>query len=452
MLAFELWREYKLSIAEIYALFPEMEIIYFDEKILLTDKIDEKHLLKISNNLGWTIKIIKIAKQYLSIDSQSLEWELFEFMQDFFQNKKNNYAINIYGKNIINQKELLLNAKKYFKKNDFSTRFINSNFQNVKSYQIIKEKLIDLKTDFNLIFSHENIYFWNAIFVQDIDSYTKRDFWKQRDMQTGMLPPKLAQIMINLGRNWISKIENWKNYEWKNIKYNSPLIKGDRGIYNENISNNNLSTDSQSSWEWQILKSIPFPLFPIYDPFCWLATILLEWILAWNKEIYWSDINPEMIKKSLKNIEFIKNNFKNNLENYEIIEFDAKNISNSPILKKYKISSIITEWYLWEIFWPKNIDFEKVKNVRKNLSEIYQEFFSWLQKIKFNWNIVISFPFWEIKWKYYYFEEIYEIIKKYCLIKELLPKEIKTSKTWSLLYKRQNQSVWREIFSLKIKN
>jgi hypothetical protein len=34
--------------------------------------------------------------------------------------------------------------------------------------------------------------------VQNIDGYSERDYGKNRDMQIGMLPPKLAQIMINI--------------------------------------------------------------------------------------------------------------------------------------------------------------------------------------------------------------------------------------------------------------
>jgi len=35
---------------------------------------------------------------------------------------------------------------------------------------------------------------------------------------------------------------------------------------------------------------------------------------------------------------------------------------------------------------------------------------------------VISFPFWEIRGKYYYFDEIYEVIKKHAKKLSLLPK------------------------------
>ncbi|MGB2111367.1 MAG: hypothetical protein ACPHY8_06160 [Patescibacteria group bacterium] len=53
-------------------------------------------------------------------------------------------------------------------------------------------------TDFNYINTGENIYFGASIWVQDIYAYSKRDYSKDRDMQVGMLPPKLSQMMINL--------------------------------------------------------------------------------------------------------------------------------------------------------------------------------------------------------------------------------------------------------------
>jgi tRNA G10 N-methylase Trm11 len=37
-----------------------------------------------------------------------------------------------------------------------------------------------------------------TIWVQDIESYTERDIDRDRSMTVGMMPPKLAQIMINL--------------------------------------------------------------------------------------------------------------------------------------------------------------------------------------------------------------------------------------------------------------
>ncbi len=397
MFAFELWREYRLSIAELYSLFPKMEVVYSDEKILLVNNLEENELLWIAPKIGWTIKISKIPSTEYKM--QNVE-TIFEYMKDFFQERKTNYAINFYWKVKANQKDFLLKSKKYFAKLWLSTRFVNQDFNNIKSYLVTKEKLINTETDFNVIFTNNEIFIWNTIYVQDIDSYAKRDFGKTRDMQIGMLPPKLAQIMINL--SWV-RIQEWPK--------------------------------------------------AIYDPFCGLWTILLEAIISWDEEVYWSDINDDMVKATNKNIEFIKDIFNNDLKTYEIINLDAKNIANWPILKNHTIWAIVTEWYLWEIFWKLSINLEKVEKQRIILAQIYEKFFFWLKKVWFTWNIVISFPFWEIRWKYNYFEEIYEILNEYCVISKFFPDnfEIIPSRSWSLLYKRPDQTVWREIFRLRIK-
>jgi hypothetical protein len=101
----------------------------------------------------------------------------------------------------------------------------------------------------------------------------------------------------------------------------------------------------------------------------------------------------------------------------------------------------------------KNISPERIEKQKKSLLDLYEWFFSGLNKLEFKWNIVISFPFWEIKSKYFYFNEIYDTIKKYCIIQKLFPTDIELyeTKSWSLLYKRDNQLVWREIFKMKIK-
>ena len=101
----------------------------------------------------------------------------------------------------------------------------------------------------------------------------------------------------------------------------------------------------------------------------------------------------------------------------------------------------------------KNINLDRISIQRKNLSKLYEKFFSGLKTIWFDWIVVICFPFWDFKWKYLYFEEIYDILNNYCEILPLFPSEFdfKETKSGSLLYKRQKQLVWREIFKLSIK-
>ena len=390
MIGFQLGREYKLSIAEILTVFSEWKAVYFDKQILIIDWINQDIILDKINNLWWTIKVFEIKEisnseiynKILSI-AQKNEWKFKYWLNIFSSEQYQSFTT----KNTLNK------TKKLLKDNDISSRFVNKDFKNLSSAQILWEKLIKKWTDFNIIISttakeedKEKIYFWKSIWVQNINEYSKRDYEKERNMNTWMLPPKLSQIMINLSL-------------------------------------------------WKI----------IYDPFVWLWTILIESIIAWNNEVYWSDLNEKMVENTINNLK------KYSKVKSEIIKLNAKYIDESDFLKKSDV--IVTEWYLWEIMTKNNISIERIEKQKQSLIKIYESFFSWLKKANFKWNIIISFPYWEIKWKYLYFKNIYDIINVYCSIQKLFPIDFSISETisWSLLYKRDKQLVWREIFKLKIK-
>lgn len=378
MIWFCLGREYKLSIAEILAVFPKGETAYFAEDILIMDNLSKSEVLEKSHKLWWVIKIIEICEESITKDGIAHDWK-FKYWISVFWEKKN-------------LKEILLKTKKTFKADWISSRFINKDFKNLSSAQILWEKLLKNNSDYNYIFSKDWEYFWKTIWIQDINAYSKRDYSKSRDMFVWMLPPKLSQMMLNIA---------W----WKNI----------------------------------------------FDPFVWLWTVLIEAVLNWSKCIYWSDLSEKMVESTENNLkEFTKEN-NIMLEDFLFEKLNAKFIDESSILKNKKIDSIVTEWYLWEIMTQKNISLDRIEKQKLSLESIYDKFFSNLKKINFSWNIVISFPFWELKWKYVYLTEVYEILEKYCDIKTLLPKNINISDKNSLLYKREKQLVGREIFKLKIK-
>lgn len=384
MFAFELGREFKLSIAEIYAVFSSENIVFCDKKILIIDWISKEEILSKAKKIWWSIKIMEVCEV-----SNDIEKTFKEKMEIDKHEWKFNYAMNIFGKSEIWHKELLKVSKKVIKEYGKNPRFINQDFKNISSVAIIKEALIKKQTDFNFIFTPNKIYFWKTIFVQDIYGYSNRDYSKDRDMNVGMLPPKLAQMMINL-----------------------------------------------SGWK------------VIYDPFVWLGTVLIESVYMENKKVFGSDVSERMVETSSSNLEKLKNNFS---FDKKIIFQNAKYIHEIDFLNE--VDAIVTEWYLWEIMTKNNISMERIEKQRIKLSDLYEWFFSGLEKLHFKWNIVISFPFWDMKWKFLYFEEIYDIITKYCEVEKLLPENIEflETKSGSLLYKRDSQLVGREIFCLKLK-
>ncbi len=381
MIWFALWREYKLSIAEIFAVFPKGKAVFYDKDVLIIENVEETEILEKADFLWWTIKIFKIIDNEIIDEAIDIEWK-FKYGISTFWDKKN-------------LKEILNSTKKILKENWVSSRFINKDFTNLSSAQIIWEKLVKNWTDYSFVFNGDKKYIWKTIWVQDIYSYSKRDYNKDRDMQTWMLPPKLCQIMINISSG----------------------------------------------------KTI-------YDPFVWLGTVLIESILMWNKKVYWSDLNQTMVEHSRNNIFKFAQENNTILEDVEFIKLNAKFINESSILLEKNIDAIVTEWYLWEIMTVKNISIDRINKQKESLISIYEKFFENLKKINYTWNIVICFPFWEISWKYIYFEEVYKTLSLLCDIQPLFPTQFEniTTKAWSLLYKREKQLVWREFFKLKIKN
>lgn len=393
MFVFILWREFKLSIAEIYALFPKAVFLEANQQLLIVKNISKEEILSNFKRIWWTIKIIEIQEdlpnlkdflkfciEYIEENKKNETWKYNFSLAKYWE-----MSLDIFTSGIQIKKELV-------KAKIWSLRFVNKDNKNINSAVYKFEKLWQENgVELNIIKAWDNILAWNTIIFQDVDEYSRRDLQKSRDMQVWMLPVKLAQMMINVS--------------WNNV--------------------------------W------------IYDPFCWLGTVLIEAVNSWFRKVYWSDIRQDLVEISEKNLEqFIR--FENSNIGYDFFIMDAINIWKTT--KKLDWFNIVTEWYLGDIMTKWHVTIEKIDIQCKKLASLYEWFFSWLKKVGFSWNIVICFPFWEFKWKFYYFTEVYKILEKYWFkVQRLLPDniEFKSTKSWSILYKREDQQVWREIFKLK---
>ena len=110
--------------------------------------------------------------------------------------------------------------------------------------------------------------------VQDIDSYTLRDRGRpKRDAFVGMLPPKLAQVIVNLARG-----------RWH-------VEDGTSHLANSHV---------------------------ILDPFCGTGVILQEAVLM-GYDVYGTDISQKMIDYSRTNLEWLQK-----LESLKVRKFESK--------------------------------------------------------------------------------------------------------------------------------
>ena len=140
-----------------------------------------------------------------------------------------------------------------------------------------------------LLFSYQHGRAAKTVWVQDFEDWNKRDYGRPVvDAHTGMLPPKVARMMINVA------------------------LSGKREE-----------------------KSV------ILDPFCGVGTILAEALIL-GANVIGSDINQRQIEKTQKNLEWFKNNYKLLIINYKLFCSDARKIST----KIQNVDAIVTEPYL----------------------------------------------------------------------------------------------------------
>jgi hypothetical protein len=60
MIGFQLWREWRLSIAEILAVFGDVEIINYASDFLVIDWLSKEKAIEKAQSLWWTIKIMEV--------------------------------------------------------------------------------------------------------------------------------------------------------------------------------------------------------------------------------------------------------------------------------------------------------------------------------------------------------------------------------------------------------
>lgn len=105
-----------------------------------------------------------------------------------------------------------LSLKKVIRKTGRPVRLVPTKQHEISTAQVLHNKLTS-PNGWELVFIRDGstTIVAQTVKVQDIESYTKRDRERpKRDSKVGMLPPKLAQILINLGSGPIpeTKLQN----------------------------------------------------------------------------------------------------------------------------------------------------------------------------------------------------------------------------------------------------
>ena len=401
---FHLGRVPALSVAELQAMLDKIKADYsmkfISREMITLDIKNEINFKELLVQMGGIIKITKFINSYQNLD-------------DIF--KEINLIIkNISGKKTVGYSfyplEIEENSETYNEFREIETRFKNikksltgkSNVRIVfpdnktmelNSASIFKNKLTIKGIEFNIMMSDNKIILSKTIAVQDVESYSQRDYNRpSRDSHIGMIPPKLAQIMINLA----------------NIKEGQTIL----------------------------------------DPFCGIGTILQEALLNDYKAIG-SDANDKQVENSKSNLEWLSKKYILKYPNYKIFQSDIGNISRK--IKPNSIDAIVTESSLGPVYTKipqKNV----IKQNFINLEKMYLRFFQASKSIlRKKAKIVVTLPAYKMKQGQYVFAPFVDKLEKigYSIIcpldEKFITKHTRTTFRNSIIYDRPDQIVAREV-------
>ncbi|MBU1202845.1 methyltransferase domain-containing protein [Patescibacteria group bacterium] len=288
-------------------------------------------------NLGGTIKIA----QYIdTIDDLSPLFDIW-LANINIESGKTNFGFSLYNdkKNYPAIKKISMAIKKDLKSQGHKCRFVSSREPILSSVIVTKNNLINNEL---LIIRNNNQYIIGITrAVQDFASYGLRDMERpNRDDKSGLLPPKIAQIMLNLA-----------------------------------------GPDRQKN---------------ILDPFCGSGTILQEAALLGFNQIYGSDISKKAISDSQANLDWLAKKFAIKI-NYEIRKSDINNLSEN--FKNNSIDLIVTEPFMGDARQvSRAYKISDLKNIQTELQKLYHKSFLEFKKILKPGGVVIFiFPEFVIK-------------------------------------------------------
>jgi hypothetical protein len=259
-----------------------------------------------------------------------------------------------------------------------------------------------------LLQEEETLWVGRTIAVQDPDAYTLRDMEKPvRDTTVGLLPPKLAQVLLTFG--------GW-------------MVRSGK-------------------------KDLPKDM-TVFDPFCGTGVIPMECALKrWNALA--SDQGLKAVNGCTKNVEWLRKRFSiaKGAVTTDVFKHDARKpfpMAAKPTKDQYRMPHVVvTETSLGPNL-KERATLKDAQTLRRDNEKLQEEFLRTAAASLPGVPLVVTWPVWYLRTGPIFLEKIWDVARE-CGYTPVLPPDTEPhiSGRKALLYRRPDQFVGREIVMLK---
>ena len=410
---FVLGTNHTLSIAEIGAVLGyNRDYSQTSAEILLLDESDVAPDSVLQDRLAGIIKTGEIIGSLPKLSKDKLADFLFSHCYQYDREGKVNFGISTYNldnptlaKDLQEQNKALgLEVKKRLKESGQSVRFVTGRDRALSSVIVKTNNLLESGGEFVLIATKDGIKIGQTRTVQDFKAWSDRDFGKpKRDPKRGMLPPKLARTMYNLGLGQL------------------PIVSR----------------------------------LTLLDPFCGVGTVLIEATLLRADKIIGTDIDQKAINDSEKNLNWLGRQPEIELPDIHLLtcpiqKIDSYLTEQKIIDNKNLIDLVVTEPDLGPPQSGRETP-QQLENTLTELASLYIEGFRSMSKLLAkNATICITFPVFELDKKKIFVPIMKELKEMgYSVVDPVpksAPKQLNTKTPQNgILYQRPKHKVAREV-------
>jgi tRNA G10 N-methylase Trm11 len=319
----------ELSLRELQSVVGAQQCAHLLPRIVEVHLDSDERARQIFGLLGGSLKVLRNEGEFFDLDLLETEQRIVAYLDQF---DKLNFGLAEFGRD--NQPKFdLQSIKRQLKELGKSSRFVEGPREGFSASILLHQKEV---TELAIIQVQEKTIFAQTLDVQNIDDWTRRDRGKPyANRKKGLLPPKVARMMVNL---------------------------------------------AVGSFANQTARVL-------YDPFCGSGTVLMEAQVR-GCETIGSDLDKDAIAGTQDNLNWFQKTYPSVAQPFMVFQADVASVTAKQLQKP--IDFLVTEPFLGKPL-PKVTE---LPNIFKGLEKMYLGAFKqWRSILNNHAKVVIIFPY-----------------------------------------------------------